>query len=873
MREVNGFLYRRIGLMIITGCVLVGFGWLLLSLKDAAVAQSGCSFIYGPENGWAIETCTSDPNITTPMDVALNGTTQGQAALVRIYHQSQNDPGSPQVTVIYASGFIRLKQNADPATPIPFGSSFVLGPAYWADSTTYYHNPQLTSLEIDTSWLPTGPLRMQAMGNNQNFDVFYELTMPPPRDRQTRLHVNQIYTATTAVTIDPTRRSEAQGFKLVQISSMFINEGGSCDGGQTDCHDSNGARFIGNDLARHQVAFNNITPSAFIFSSTIPLGSTWLDALHKDNTSWQGNTPNVRIALDSLPTDHSITPQGWISATTNPDDDNVGLWLHDDGPASQNWTAGQSDQVSYWLFAQDNPPEPWSDLDLRSGLTFLDFEGSTNCSFINDAGQPTSGSVQAIAGYSNTALQLTYDLGTINGNWAQIRCDFDPPLDLSAYDHLRFDWRGDPDAANSIEVGLANPGPGPGRIFARGYHHVTHQAWWGQLVIPFSFLEEWTEETTFDPSQVSAFFISVVKDPAADEGGPGTLAIDNLNTFNVISRSVPADFEQVSGHITATTAVANWLASQQRPSGLIKSWQEESNCNSYTYDQALALIVFAKEGMWAEADALVNALDAIQNDDGSWYQVQDCDANPPIANPGVKWEGDIAWTIHALRRYVDLGGTQAQAVEIRNKAANWLVTRLDSTTDCLVIDHTEGTIDAWWALQSAGPTYLAEIKGLENCLLTYYWDEIMGRSKGGQDWQQPYLDNQTWGAAFLKAIGEEESARRALSYAQQVLLLPAQGGQLYGFDGQAGPWSVWNEGIGQYISVGGTGANDLLLELLAQQEQDGSVPNSPDAFSGGGVWASRWHGVAPTAWLYFALTDEPFHKGTFTNYLPYAEKQ
>ena len=176
-----------------------------------------------------------------------------------------------------------------------------------------------------------------------------------------------------------------------------------------------------------------------------------------------------------------------------------------------------------------------------------------------------------------------------------------------------------------------------------------------------------------------------------------------------------------------------------------------------------------------------------------------------------------------------------------------------------MIDHTEGTIDAWWAFQAAGASHAADAENIKNCLLTYYWDDTMGRFKGGRNWWQPYLDNQTWGAAFLKAIGETEKARRALSYARDVLRLPAQGGQLFGFDGQAGPWSVWNEGTAQYIAVGGEGARDLLLELLAQQREDGAMVGSPDEFNGGRVWTTRWHGVAPTAWLYNALCGEPFH--------------
>ncbi|MBI1880242.1 MAG: hypothetical protein HYR94_18815, partial [Chloroflexi bacterium] len=181
----------------------------------------------------------------------------------------------------------------------------------------------------------------------------------------------------------------------------------------------------------------------------------------------------MRIALDALPLTQTVTPQGWISATTNPNDDNVGLWLHDDDPAAQSWMAGESDQVGYWLLAQDNPPEPWADLGLRSGFTFLNFESSYTC-FPVLPGPPVTASVATVAGYADTAFQLQYNLGSANGNWAQIRCNFNPPLDLSAYDHLRFDWRGDPDTANSLEVGLVNPATGQERIFARGYHHPSH---------------------------------------------------------------------------------------------------------------------------------------------------------------------------------------------------------------------------------------------------------------------------------------------------------------------------------------------------------------------------------------------------------------
>lgn len=842
----------------LTASVMIAF------LGNLAFAQSGCSPIYNSGNGWTIEICTGDPSVSTPMQVVLNGVSQGNAALVRVYHKSQSFPGTPQVAVIYASGYVRLKQNADPSLPIPFGSSFVLGPAYWASVSTYYHNPQLTRLDIDTPWLPSAPLRMHATATNQAFAIDYELALPPSRDRQTRLHVSQTYTATTAISIPSTRRTEKQGFKLVQISSMFINQGGACQGGFSDCHDSNATRFIGSDLERHQVAFSNLTLPTFIFGNTFPLGSTWLDALHTDDSSWQGNTPNVRIALDALPADRTITPQGWISATPDPNNDNVDLWLHDDGSASQSWSAGQSAQISYWLLAQDNPPEPWADLGLRSGLTFLNFEGAFNCYPVRDPGQSTSASVRTIAGYTDTSLQLDYDLGTGDGNWAQVRCDFNPPLDLHSYDHLRIDWRGDPNAGNSIQVALITRDAIGDHIFARGYHHATHHGWWGQLVVPYQFLQGWTAGTTLNPAQVVGFFVSVVKDGLDDAGGVGHLAIDNLNTYNVAGRVVPGVFETTSPNTVASNAAANWIIAQQKPGGLVKSWKEESACNAYTYDQALALIVLAKEKRWSNADVLVDALVATQNADGSWNQDHDCNTLGPSLS---KWDGDIAWAVYGLSRYLALGGTRPTARTAMQSGANYLQTRVGGD-GCLVIDHTEATIDAWWAFQSAGPNYAGKANQIKNCLLAYYWDDAMGRFKGGRSWYQPYLDNQTWGAAFLHAIGDDSKARRALSYARATLVLPAQGGQIFGFDGQAGPWSVWNEGTGQYSAVGGKGADDFLLELLAQQEPDGGLASSSDDFAGAGVWTTRWHGIAPTAWLYFALTGEPFHAANYYLWLP-----
>jgi hypothetical protein len=286
----------------------------------------------------------------------------------------------------------------------------------------------------------------------------------------------------------------------------------------------------------------------------------------------------------------------------------------------------------------------------------------------------------------------------------------------------------------------------------------------------------------------------------------------------------------------------------------VRSWEQDADCLAHTYTQALALIALARGGHRGGADALAQALALHQDADGSWAESFHCDGRILSDN---RWEGAIAWTAYALTRYLELGGSTTGAAAARDRAAAWLA-QLVQPDGCLARDHTEGTLDVWWALHAAGPAFAPAAERLEECLLREYWDAGMGRFKGGRISWEPFLDNQTWGASFLHAIGRSSDARRALSYAWETLRQPARGGHLLGFDGQAGPWAVWNEGTAQYAAAGGAHAAELVTDLLAQQRRDGALIAAPDHFEGAGVWDPRWYGIAPTAWLHFALSGEPF---------------
>src|SRR5439155_18986225 len=179
-----------------------------------------------------------------------------------------------------------------------------------------------------------------------------------------------------------------------------------------------------------------------------------------------------------------------------------------------------------------------------------------------------------------------YDLGQAPDVWTQLRCDFNPPRDLSAFDHLRFDWEGSA-AGNTLEVGVVERLPGGDQNHIISYRHATHRAWWGQLVIPFR------QFGITNPSAITALFVSAKHLPQdGDAGGAGSVTIDNVGAFNVAQRSTRTAPESVPPVANAARAAAQYLASRQRPTGLLKSWEPDAPCLAYTYDQALALIVF-----------------------------------------------------------------------------------------------------------------------------------------------------------------------------------------------------------------------------------------------------------------------------------------
>ncbi|MBL8162984.1 MAG: hypothetical protein JNJ61_13435 [Anaerolineae bacterium] len=461
--------------------------------------------------------------------------------------------------------------------------------------------------------------------------------------------------------------------------------------------------------------------------------------------------------------------------------------------------------------------------------------------------------LQTTHGFTGHGIQLAYDLGSNNGAWVQMRLDFPVPRALTGGDHLRFYYYGS--ARNTIEIGLVSDTNQ--NYFGSSWNEAAGTPWWSVATWDINDFRTGTGARLYPGQKVKAVFISVTKS-ASGVGGTGRFVVDELQLVNLFSRPVQTSFTSPAPNAAVRAKTATWIAARQQPGGLLKSWQEEPFPYAYLYDQALALIVLAQTDL-AKARLLVNRIHLLQLADGTWYDVYDYGTNASLTS--VRSIGPVAWMSYALTRYaLRETDTALRAIAVQDawEAAEWLVTQQQPDGSLLgdVIEPiTEWNLDGWWALQATG--HITQANALRDYLLNMVWDPWMGRFKSSTNRYQIFLDNQTWGAAFLRAVGRATDARRALSYARYVLPVMSSDGSTCGLDGN-GPFSVWHEGTLQYIDQGGENSTYYMQQVMKHYAADGGLRNSPDDFSAYIVWLSRWHGIAPTAWLYFANADGPF---------------
>ena len=314
-----------------------------------------------------------------PFEVRINGNPACATKLLAFGNRVSNTSQFPQVFTLYSSGYIRMKAGADPNPPLPFGQSLILGPAIFGTSASFpaqtlFFRPQLQRVDIDTSQLHpdgTGTLLISVTANdtglapsstntNQIMNQTWGLSLHEPTNEETRVDVAGTFTFTETAMPDATRTAELQSFRLLQISSMFIDSAR---------HDVDAFRFRNaTDLLTffyNADCFNQLCPPT---PSALDPSSGFLDSIHTDDVGQpNGNTPSYRILMGTTtgPISGPITPRAFITPSQDVNDDNLGLWLHQQ-PLNVI-PQGTSGSINYTVAATTDPmPEETIQLSAAS---------------------------------------------------------------------------------------------------------------------------------------------------------------------------------------------------------------------------------------------------------------------------------------------------------------------------------------------------------------------------------------------------------------------------------------------------------------------------------------------------------------------------
>jgi hypothetical protein len=194
-----------------------------------------------------------------------------------------------------ASGYLRLIPN----TQSNWGTSVVIFPSFWSGGVYYQGTTIVASYTLSGN-----NLVIDFTGNLAGLSVEGRLTIFPP-NQQINAQVD-IISATGNVVLDNRPR---EAFKLAMLSSMHISE---------SQWDSQSALVGSQSYA--------LPASGWIID---PPGNGTVFSLTGGTSSWKTNAPTIELAF---PTNQTIT--GWVTSSSDPNDDNVGFWAAADSVVS-----------------------------------------------------------------------------------------------------------------------------------------------------------------------------------------------------------------------------------------------------------------------------------------------------------------------------------------------------------------------------------------------------------------------------------------------------------------------------------------------------------------------------------------------------------
>lgn len=333
---------------------------------------------------------------------------------------------------------------------------------------------------------------------------------------------------------------------------------------------------------------------------------------------------------------------------------------------------------------------------------------------------------------------------------------------------------------------------------------------------------------------------------------------------------------------------------------LIQSYTNHSQ--SYIYDQALAIIAFAKNGDRENARLLLQGLKSVQASDGSLFFSYYTNGRSPYPAEGDKRiAGAIAWValsaIHYQKTFKSeeflgfnekiltylqheiqtfkLEGIEKRALRF---APSDIKTTSFSENEIAALEHNLDAYAAFKHFSELNRTNIwdKDINDLKSFILSlwdkkrsHFWSGV-DMNKGSINKSELYLDNQTWSLLALdKETLKEISPLDALELNCSTFLVSHEGVNGF-FDSKSvrRPSSyqfVWSEGtLGQALAMRKVGKDkcsefspdDITDSVKSMKKEDGGIAYATSSGNGDFTTDSS---VAGTAWMFFAVKNiNPF---------------
>lgn len=267
----------------------------------------------------AADTGTNPPPVN--MRVSVEGKPVGRYSELKIHHEI-GGLGAPQVFSVKGNGAMR----AVLPPPGEFGGTFY-ATGYWDCDAGFLQGMRFLKLDIRLDPKDPGILRIRGKASNQDSlrAPNFTIRVLPVTSAFFSARASYKLIATRDLCVDFNRQMLHEGFRVARIASNYLS-------GAT--HDSDQARYVNSEQVKFCAGLLN--QNGFIFANPLPMGQARLFLVHRDDEPRA--TPTLRIRF-GMPAPAQITPQGYVTQSVNPNDDNVDLWGNWDSVAA-SYTRG-----------------------------------------------------------------------------------------------------------------------------------------------------------------------------------------------------------------------------------------------------------------------------------------------------------------------------------------------------------------------------------------------------------------------------------------------------------------------------------------------------------------------------------------------------